>query len=601
MPLSFDDWLRTAPRLETDWDGLRHTYQRSLVDLAALRFRPLENLTWSLPAGGLPWFMALFGRDSIIAAYQLLPFQPRLAQTTLEALAELQATERDDFRDAEPGKILHELRRGELAVLGDKPHSPYYGAHDATPLFLILVDEYERWTGDREFIRSLEPAARAAVRWIEDEGDLDGDGFLEYVRRAPGGLDNQCWKDSWNSILFADGTLAKPPIATCEIQGYAYDALRRTARLASELWDDARYAERLERRADQLRDAFDEAFWSGERGHYALALDAEKRQVDSLTSNVGHVLWSGILSPERAAATVARLTSREVFSGWGIRTMATSEAGFNPLEYHNGAVWPHDTALIAEGMRRYGYREEASRLAVALLEAAGAFQGRLPELFAGFERSETAFPVRYAGASSPQAFAAGAPLLALAWSTRAPRRTFAARAARLPAEHGGSGRDRDHRCHHTWLRRDRVAGSDRLGRDRNRRLLPARPDGDRDRDDADGHLQHARELGRAGRQRQGAVDWNPDAPHERRLAGDRMGVRCRARRPAGELVDGAALGRRAHGAHLVDDEHDRLRPSGDPARRARRSRLHDAEARPDDAARKSDGPPRLRSRARDRV
>ena len=251
------------------------------------------------------------------------------------------------------------------------------------------------------------------MRWIEDEGDLDGDGFLEYVRRAPGGLDNQCWKDSWNSILFADGTLAKPPIATCEIQGYAYDALRRTARLASELWDDARYAERIERRADQLRDAFDEAFWSGERGHYALALDAEKRQVDSLTSNVGHVLWSGILSPERAAATVARLTSREVFSGWGIRTMATSEAGFNPLEYHNGAVWPHDTALIAEGMRRYGYREEASRLAVALLEAAEAFQGRLPELFAGFERSETAFPVRYAGASSPQAFAAGAPMLAL--------------------------------------------------------------------------------------------------------------------------------------------------------------------------------------------
>jgi glycogen debranching enzyme len=357
--------------------------------------------------------MALFGRDSIICAYQLLPFQPQLAQTTLEALAELQAVERDDFRDAEPGKILHELRRGELAVLADAPHSPYFGSHDATPLFLILLDEYDLWTGDDELVRALEANARAAVRWIEEEGDLDGDGFLEYRRRAPGGLDNQGWKDSWNSILFAHGELAQPPIATCEVQGYAYDALRRTARLARERWHDLAFADRLERRAARLRDAFDEAFWNGERGHYALALDGNKRQVDSLTSNIGHLLWSGILSPERAAATVTRLTSRELFSGWGIRTMAAGEAGYNPLEYHNGTVWPHDTALIAEGIRRYGYREEASQLAVALLEAAAAFEGRLPELFAGFERSETGFPVRYADASCPQAFAAGASLLAL--------------------------------------------------------------------------------------------------------------------------------------------------------------------------------------------
>ena len=413
MPLSLDEWLQRAPGLETDWDALRHTYERSLVDLAALRFRPLDGLSWSLPAGGLPWYMALFGRDSIIAAYQLLPFQPQLAQTTLEALAELQAVERDDFRDAEPGKILHELRRGELAVLGDAPHSPYYGSHDATPLFLILLDEYDLWTGDGQLVRALEENARAAVRWIEEEGDLDGDGFLEYRRRAPGGLDNQCWKDSWNSILFADGTRAEPPIATCEVQGYAYDALRRTARLARERWHDPAFADRLERRAERLRDAFDGAFWNGERGHYALALDGKKQQVDSLSSNIGHLLWSGVLSPERAAATVARLTSRELFSGWGMRTMAAGEAGYNPLEYHNGTVWPHDTALIAEGMRLYGYRDEASQLAVALLEAAAAFGGRVPELFAGFERSDTAFPVRYADASCPQAFAAGAPLLAL--------------------------------------------------------------------------------------------------------------------------------------------------------------------------------------------
>jgi glycogen debranching enzyme len=413
MPVSLDEWLESAPRLDTDWHDLASTYRRSLVDLAALRFRPLDDLEWSLPAGGLPWYMALFGRDSIIAAYQLLPFQPRLAQTTLEALAELQATEHDDSRDAEQGKILHELRRGELAVLGDLPHSPYYGSHDATPLFLILLDEYELWTGDGALVRSLEPNARAAVRWIEEEGDLDGDGFLEYRRRASGGLDNQCWKDSWNSIAFADGRLAEPPIATCEVQGYAYDALRRTARLARTHWNDARYAERLERRAARLRDAFHDAFWNSELGHYALALDGQKRQVDSLTSNIGHLLWSGIVTDESAAATVARLTSRELFSGWGVRTMATQDAGYNPLEYHNGTVWPHDTALVAEGMRRYGYRDEASQLAVALLEAAAAFDGRLPELFAGFARSETGFPVEYEGASRPQAFAAGAPMLAL--------------------------------------------------------------------------------------------------------------------------------------------------------------------------------------------
>jgi glycogen debranching enzyme len=413
MPLSLEEWVGSAPTLETDWDGLKRTYDQSLVDLAALRFRPLDRLRWSVPAAGLPWYMALFGRDSIITAYQLLPFQPRLAHTTLEALAELQAQERDDFRDAEPGKILHELRRGELAAVGDSPHSAYYGSHDATPLFLILLDEYERWTGDSELVRSLEPSARAAVRWLEEEGDLDGDGFLEYLKRAPGGLDNQGWKDSWNSILFADGTLAQPPIATCELQGYAYDAFVRTARLAREVWDDVPYAERLEQRATRLCEAFDAAFWNAERGHYALALDGKKRQVDALTSNIGHLLWSGILSPDRAAATVARLTSRELSSGWGIRTLSTGDAGYNPLEYHNGTVWPHDTALIAEGMRRYGYRDEASELAVALLEAAEAFQGRLPELFAGFERSATGFPVEYADASRPQAFAAGAPLLAL--------------------------------------------------------------------------------------------------------------------------------------------------------------------------------------------
>jgi len=413
MPTSFEQWMAQAPTLETDNDVVRHTYRQSLIDLAALRFRPLKTLSYSLPAAGLPWFMALFGRDSLITAYQALPFQPHLARTTLEALTAWQATERDDFRDAEPGKILHELRLGELTMLGERPHSPYYGTHDATPLFLILLDEYERWAGDHEFVRSLQPAAMKALEWIERYGDRDGDGYLEYQTRSKEGLANQCWKDSWNSILFKDGAVAKGPIATCEIQGYAYDARVRMARLAREVWDDPQLATRLEGDAARLRERFNRDYWVDARGHYALALDGEKRQVDAMSSNVGHLLWSGIVPEDRAAMMVTRLMSPEMFTGWGIRTMAVSAAGYNPIEYHDGTVWPHDTAFVAEGMRRYGHREQASHLALMLIQAAGAFEYRLPEVFAGFAREETGAPVEYPTASRPQAWAAGAPLLAL--------------------------------------------------------------------------------------------------------------------------------------------------------------------------------------------
>ncbi len=413
MPTSFEQWMAQAPTLETDNDVVRHTYRQSLIDLAALRFRPLKTLSYSLPAAGLPWFMALFGRDSLITAYQALPFQPHLARTTLEALTAWQATERDDFRDAEPGKILHELRLGELTMLGERPHSPYYGTHDATPLFLILLDEYERWAGDHEFVRSLQPAAMKALEWIERYGDRDGDGYLEYQTRSKEGLANQCWKDSWNSILFKDGAVAKGPIATCEIQGYAYDARVRMARLAREVWDDPQLATRLEGDAARLRERFNRDYWVDAGGHYALALDGEKRQVDAMSSNVGHLLWSGIVPEDRAAMMVTRLMSPEMFTGWGIRTMAVSAAGYNPIEYHDGTVWPHDTAFVAEGMRRYGHREQASHLALMLIQAAGAFEYRLPEVFAGFAREETGAPVEYPTASRPQAWAAGAPLLAL--------------------------------------------------------------------------------------------------------------------------------------------------------------------------------------------
>jgi glycogen debranching enzyme len=415
MPMSLAEWLESAPELEADWDPLTHVYRQSLVDLAALRIRPEEeHLRWAMPAGGLPWFMTVFGRDSIVAAYEALPFQAELAQATLQALAELQATEWDDFADAQPGKIPHELRRGTLASLGKVPRV-YYGTHDATSLFLILLDEYERWTGDRAFVRELEPNARAALGWIEGPGDLDGDGYLEYIKRsdAPSALDNHCWKDSNDSIRFADGRQAEPPVATCEVQGYAYDARVRLARLAREVYGDAGLADRLERDAAELKRRFNREFWMARRGYYALALDRDKQQVDAVTSNVGHLLWSGIVDERRAGRVVRRLLRADLVSGWGIRCLSEHDAAYNPLEYHNGTVWPHDTAIVAEGMRRYGFREEAGRLCEALLHAAEAFGNQLPEVFAGFPRDETNAPVEYPNALKPQAWAAGAPLLAL--------------------------------------------------------------------------------------------------------------------------------------------------------------------------------------------
>ena len=411
MRQSLAEWLEEAPALESDWDPLVHVYRQSLVDLAALRFHPLILPNHSLPAAGLPWFMTLFGRDSLITSYQALPFVPELAETTLRVLAARQGTKVDDFRDEEPGKILHEIRFGELTAFGERPHSPYYGAADTTPLFLVLLDEVERWTGNGELVRELEPSARAALEWIDRYGDRDGDGYVEYERRTEAGLENQCWKDSWNSILYADGTLATLPRATCEIQGYVYDAKRRCARLARELWGDDALAERLEREAAELKERFNRDFWLSDRQFFALALDGDKRPVDSLTSNIGHLLWSGIVDRDKVEAVVRHLLGGRLFSGWGVRTMAEGEGGYNPLEYHNGTVWPHDNSLIAAGLARSGYREEAARIALALLEAATSFRYRLPEVFAGYPRSLTRVPVEYPTASSPQAWASGTPLL----------------------------------------------------------------------------------------------------------------------------------------------------------------------------------------------
>jgi glycogen debranching enzyme len=412
--MSLGDFLANTPRLETDWDPLEHVYERSLIDLAALRFETTLFPGQPMPAAGLPWFMTVFGRDSLLTSFQALPFVPELAETTLRVLAKYQATEVDDFRDAEPGKILHEIRFGELTHFDERPHSPYYGTADATPLFLVLLDEVERWTGNTDLVRELEPAARAALDWIDRWGDRDGDGYVEYDRRnTETGLENQCWKDSWDSIRFADGTVAGGPIATCEIQGYVYDAKVRSARLAREVWGDDKLADRLEAEAEELKRRFNEDFWLEDRGFYALALDGEKRRVDSLTSNVGHLLWSGIVPEDRAERLAEHLVGDALFSGWGIRTMAEGEGGYNPIRYHNGTVWPHDNSLIAHGLARYGFRDEAARVALATLEAAAFFRYRLPEVFAGYRRGRTSFPVEYPTASSPQAWATGTPLLLL--------------------------------------------------------------------------------------------------------------------------------------------------------------------------------------------
>jgi len=320
----------------------------------------------------------------------------------------------DDFRDEEPGKILHELRYGEMTAFEERPHSPYYGAADATPLFLILLDEYERWTGNAQLVRDFELEARAALDWIDQYGDRDGDGYVEYSRRnTETGLENQCWKDSWNSILFADGTNSQLPRATCEIQGYVYDAKLRCARLARTFWNDPTLAAELEKQAAELKARFNRDFWIADRQFFALALNGDKRQVDALTSNIGHLLWSGIADEDKAKACVRHLMGDALFTGWGVRTMATTEGGYNPIGYHVGTVWPHDNSFVAWGLARYGYQEEAACLAAGIFEAAPYFHDRLPEAFAGYPREETQFPVEYPTACSPQAWATGAPLLLL--------------------------------------------------------------------------------------------------------------------------------------------------------------------------------------------
>jgi glycogen debranching enzyme len=408
-------WRLHAPDLVTDWEDLRNTYHRSLADLAALRMRPRnQGVTLrDLPAAGLPWFMTVFGRDTLITSFQTMLLGSSLAAGTLEALAALQSTGHDDQRDAEPGKIVHELRVGRVALEGGA--FPYYGSVDSTILFLILLSELYRWTGDLDAVTALREPAMNALRWIREQGDLDGDGYIEYHRRSQKGLESQSWKDSWDSMRFRDGLVARTPIATAEVQGYAYDARVRTAELARRVWGDEPLAVELEAEAEALKGRFnDDFFLEGEGGgRYVLGLDHAKQPIDSLCSNIGHLLWSGIVDEPRAGLIAEQLVSPSLNSGWGIRTMSDVERGFNPIGYHTGTVWPHDNSLVMAGLCRYGYRQYANRIASAMMEAARHFDYRMPEVFAGYTRERTPFPVAYPTACSPQAWAAGAPVLFL--------------------------------------------------------------------------------------------------------------------------------------------------------------------------------------------
>ncbi|MGH2783945.1 MAG: amylo-alpha-1,6-glucosidase [Actinomycetota bacterium] len=407
---SYEEWERSCTTIYTDNELFNTLLHRGQRDLRALL---TDTGQGKFLAAGIPWYVAAFGRDALLTSHQILMLNPDPARDSLRLLAQYQGTEVDPWRDEEPGKILHEIRLGELANAFYVPHSPYYGSVDATPLFLMLLGTYFKWTGDRVFLQEMLPHAERALRWIDEYGDLDGDGFVEYQRRSPRGLDNQGWKDSHNSVVHADGQLAKPPIALAEVQAYVFLAKARMADVFVALGDQAR-ADELTRQADELKRRFNEAFWMEDERFYAIALDGDKRQVASVTSNPAHGLYCMTIDEDKAADVAARLLKPDMFSGWGIRTMSKSAAAYNPMSYHNGSVWPHDNALIAAGLKRYGFHKQTNRIATAIFETANhSDYMRLPELFCGFTRRTPNRPVSYPVACSPQAWAAGSPFLLL--------------------------------------------------------------------------------------------------------------------------------------------------------------------------------------------
>jgi glycogen debranching enzyme len=412
VSLTLSDWLQSVLKIRTSNEEFYRLYRQALEDMAALRL-PIAGTDHMifLPAAGLPWFVAPFGRDSLIVSLQNLLIYPDFARGALDILGSLQAKDEDDYSDAEPGKILHEIRYGELAHFKLIPHTPYYGTADATPLYLITLHAAWRAIGDKALLERHLETAEGCLSWIDNYGDRDGDGFQEYQTRSPVGYENMGWKDSGDCVVYPDGSLVKGPKALCELQGYVYDAWLRMSEIFDELGEPGRAAE-LRAKAAALFKRFNEAFWDEELGFYAFALDGEKKKVLTVASNAGHCLWSGIVPPERAGKVVRHLMAPDMWSGWGIRTLSALNPAFNPYNYQTGSVWPHDNAIIALGFKRYGFSDEAARIARDISDAASHFLlNQLPELYTTINRDETIFPVQYLGANIPQAWAAGAVFL----------------------------------------------------------------------------------------------------------------------------------------------------------------------------------------------
>lgn len=403
---SYASWNASSTSISSDMPLFNKLYHRGVQDLRVL----LTDLGYGqFPVAGLPWYSVPFGRDSLIAALQMLSLNPQIAKGTLLTMAAYQGQKEDEWRDEQPGKVMHEIRYGELAATNQVPFTPYYGTIDATPLFLLLTAEYYHWTGDLEFVSSLMPHLNAALNWIKEYGDYDNDSFVEYYQKSSKGIANQGWKDSADSVIHSNGDYAEAPIALVEVQGYVYQALTRLAPIFKSLGHEEQ-AEVMEKDAAQLRTRFEEDFWMDDEQFYAIALDKDKKRVDSVTSNAGHILMSGIASPERAKAVAARLVAPDLFGGYGIRTMSTAATGYNPMSYHDGSVWPHDNSLCLLGLSQSGFTEEAITVMQGLLNAADQFEYyRLPELYCGYS-DQLGAPVPYPVACSPQAWAAGTPL-----------------------------------------------------------------------------------------------------------------------------------------------------------------------------------------------
>ncbi len=399
---SYERWQKALTQISTDSDVMNNVLETCILDLRSLIINTKKDLL--VPAAGIPWYDTIFGRDSLITSFQTLMLNPELSQSTLRFLTIYQGSKVDTWTDEQPGKILHEIREGELANLHHIPHTPYYGTIDATLLYLILMSEYYKWTGDEKLLSDLKAGAEAAVMWMDEYGDIDKDGYVEYIRMSEKlGLLNQGWKDSHNSIVFSDGRLAMPPIALSEVQGYAYDAKQRFA----EMFPDTDLGKRMAAESVSLKENYNNYFWLPKKEYFAEALDKDKKLVDSITSNPCHGFWSGIMEPLKAEHISKRIFQEDMFSGWGIRTLSSGETAYDPQSYHNGSIWPHDNSIIAWGLKKYGYAAEANQIITSLIDASKHFDYRLPELFCGYPRTDNQSPVIYHSTCSPQAWASG--------------------------------------------------------------------------------------------------------------------------------------------------------------------------------------------------